>query len=123
MTERPVSENAQNQRDFLRRALKSADCIGLTYTSNISAFKESKWREVPGGSLIRYEYDEDGTLMLYFRVDHITVEWLKEKSGVFDFLDSDNGEFLWDLCLYKDGKEVFSSVTHERRCYSCLENS
>lgn len=111
-------ENTDSYRKFMRIALKYADCIGVSYTSDFSAFKESKWWEPLGKSVIRYEYDERGTLMLHLRIDHFTYDWLKGKKNIFDFGDlRDDEEFLWDMCLYKDGREIFSSVTHEKDLY------
>lgn len=33
----------EEYRKFIRFALKYADCLGLFYTGDLSAFKESKW--------------------------------------------------------------------------------
>ena len=110
-------ENAAGYRRFICFALRYADCIGISYTSDFSAFKESRWWEFLGGSVIKYEYDESGKLNLFLKIDHITVEWLKGKKDIFDFWQTDDEEFLWDLCLYKDGREFFTSITHEKLSY------
>lgn len=107
-------ENADNYRKFMRTALKYADGIGVSYTSDLSAFKESRWWELLGGSVTGHEYDEQGTLMLRLKVDHATCDWLKSKKSIFDFWETEDDQMLWDLCLYKDGRVIFSSITHER---------
>lgn len=112
------SDWLKEYRRFIRFALKYADCLGLSYTGDLSAFKESKWWEMFAESFIRHEYDEDGDLTVYLKIDHVAVEWLKSKRDIFDFWDTDADEnFLWDLCLYKDGEEIFTTVTHERLQY------
>lgn len=58
-------EDARSYRKFILAALKYADCIGLSYACDLSAFKESKWWEMLAGSFIRHEYDERGNLMVY----------------------------------------------------------
>lgn len=72
-------------------------------------------------SFIRHEYDEQGNLTVYLKVDHVTVEWLKSKRDIFDFWDNDGDNFLWDLCLYKDGEEIFTTITHEGLQYTSQE--
>ena len=122
--ELPDLENTANYRKFIRFALNRADSIGVSYTSDLSAFRESKWWEELGESVIWHEYDERGILMLRMGIDHPVYSWLKSKRNIFDFGglgDTDNTEFLWDLCLYKDGREIFSSVTHERQLYISAE--
>ena len=110
-------QNEVNHRRFIRYALKYADCIGVSYTSDYSAFEESGWYELWGESIIAHEYDERGVLILFLKIDHSTVNWIKSKTNIFDFMQSEDGEFLWDLCLYKDESEVFSTVTHEKMAY------
>ena len=101
----------------MRFALKYADRIGVYYTSDFSAFKESRWYELLSESIIGHEYSERGVLCLFLKIDHVTVGWLKEKKDIFDFMQTDDGDYLWDICFYKDGSEVFSTVTHERLSY------
>ena len=119
INELPDLENTENYRKFIRFALKYADNAGFSYTSDLSAFRESEWWEELGESVIGHEYDERGILMLRMRIDHAVYHWLKSKRDIFDFEPSgeDDTEFLWDLCLYKDGREIFSSVTHENQMY------
>lgn len=110
-------QNPKNYRKFIRFALKYADCIGVSYTSDFSAFKESRWWELFGGSVVKYEYDERGILNLFLKIDHITVEWLKGKKDIFDFWQTEDEDYLWDLCLYKDKSVFFTSITHEKLSY------
>lgn len=106
-------ENPEKFRIFVREALKYADCIGLSYSSDYSAFLESDKYKNLIGSVIRYEYSDRGELVLYFKIDHTMIEWLRSKKNIFDFRDINDDEYLWDLCLYKDGKIIFGSITHE----------
>lgn len=101
----------------MRCALKYADRIGVYYTSDFSAFKGSRWYELLGESVIGHEYSERGVLCLFLKIDHVTVGWLKGKKGIFDFMQTDDGDYLWDICFFKDGSEVFSSTTHEELAY------
>ena len=110
-------QDPENYRRFMRFALKYADRIGLSYTSDLSAFKETRWYELLGESIIGHEYSGRGVLCLFLKIDHITVGWLKGKKDIFDFCRAEDGDYLWDLCLYKDGSEVFSSTTHEKLAY------
>lgn len=110
-------ENTDEYRKFLRFALKRADSVGASYTSDFSAFKESKYWENLGESVISGEYDERGVLTLRLKIDHAVYDWLREKKNLFDFGDPFNEDILWDLCLYKDGREIFSSITHEGEAY------
>lgn len=114
-------ENPEDYRRFIRGALKYADCIEVSYTSDYLAYLDSEWSKLFSDSLIRYEYDDHGNLFLYLKIDHTTVDWLKSKKDILDFRQSDDGEFLWDLSLYKDGREIFASVTHERETYISRE--
>ncbi len=103
---------------FLKFALNCADCIALTYTSNLSEFKESGWWEMFEDCFLKSEYDGDGRLTVYIKINHNIFEWLKSKRGIFDFLDRDeDGQYLWDLCFIKDGEEFFATVSHERQQY------
>lgn len=117
----PDLSSSEKYRKFLRFALKYADCVGLSYTGDLSAFKESKWWETFSDSFIRHEYDEYGNLTVYLKIDHVTVEWLKSKRDIFDFGDNNDESFLWDLCFYKDGEEIFTTITHERLQYISQE--
>lgn len=115
-------ENSVDYRKFIRTALKYADSIGVSYTSDYSAFKESKWWEILGESVIRCEYDDSGTLTVYLKIDHFTYDWLRAKKDVFDFWDWDiDDNILWDLCLYKDGEAIVTTVTHEQLQYISQE--
>lgn len=115
--ELPDLENTSSYRKFIRAALSCADSMGASYTSDLSAFKETEWWEILEESVISHEYDDRGTLMLRFGIDHAVYGRLKSKRNIFDFGDLTGDEFLWDICLYKDGREIFSSVTHERELY------
>ncbi|MDE6726942.1 MAG: hypothetical protein K2J80_03255 [Oscillospiraceae bacterium] len=107
-------QDFRGYRKVMLAALKYTDRIGLSYTCDMSAFKESKWWEMFAGSFIRHEYDERGNLTVYFKVDHVTVEWLRSKRSIFDFWDrGDDDDLLWDLCLYREDREILSSITHE----------
>lgn len=107
-------ENPEKYRIFVREALKYADCIGLSYTSDYSAFLESAWSGLFSESIIRHEYNDHGVLYLYLKIDHATVNWLKDKKDIYDFRQPDyDDEYLWDLCIYKDGRMIFWSITHE----------
>lgn len=107
-------ENTGGYRKFIRVALKCSDSIGISYTSDFSAFKESKWWQLLGGSVTRHKYDEDGSLILYLKIDYVTCEWLKAKRSIFDFWDSEDDQQLWDLCLYREDMEILASITHEK---------
>ncbi len=108
----------EKYRKFLKLALNRADCIALSYTSDLSAFKESEWWEMFEKSFLKSEYDSEGNLTVYLKTDHSTVEWLKSKHDIFDFLDEDkDGQYLWDLCFIKNGAEFFATVSHERQQY------
>lgn len=51
---------------------------------------------------------------MYFKIDHAVVNWLKDKKNIYSFRQPDHDdEYLWDLCLYKDSRVIFWSITHE----------
>lgn len=107
-------EKPENYRKFIREALKYADCIGLSYSSDYSAFLGSDCYNILSESIIRHEYSDRGELVLYFKIDHTVIDWLRSKKDIYDFLPSlDDDEYLWDLCLYKDGRMIFWSITRE----------
>lgn len=107
-------DDPENYRKFIREALKYADCIGLSYSSDYSAFLESDCYNILSESVIRHEYSDRGELVLYFKIDYTVVNWLKDKKNIYGFRQPDyDDEYLWDLCLYRDGRMIFWSITHE----------
>ncbi len=113
----PDLESTDGYRRFIRAALRYADSVGVCYTSDFSAFKESEWQDELGESVIGHGYDEYGGLELLLKTDYAVYNWLMSKKSVFDFGDFGDDEFLWDLCLYRENREIFGSVTHEREYY------
>lgn len=103
-------------REFIRWALKYADEIELSYSSDYSAFRESElWNEFKD-SIAEYGYDDSGTLHLRFRIDHVINEFLKSKKCLCDYPWSELG-FLEDLSFIRNGETVLDTVSHENRVY------
>ena len=47
---------------------------------------------------------------------------MRAKKDMFDFWDWDiDDNILWDLCLYKDGEAIVTTVTHEQLQYISQE--
>lgn len=108
-------------RSFIGWALNYADMISLSYSSDYSAFCESEKRSFLKESVIRYEYDDRGVLLLYLKIDHITNGLLKAKRSLCDRSWTEDGDFLEDLCLFRNGETVLDTISHERQIYISTE--
>lgn len=132
----PGIDNQDGYSKFLRFALKYADSFCLSVYTNdkmndLEDFKWSKWGYL-SESIIDYEYttespvtDGPEVMQLYFKIDHMTKEFLKKKKHIYDFRDciqeKNYYNWLWDLCFIKEGKIFFVSCTHEEFC--CIDKN
>lgn len=103
----------QEYKSFIGWALNYADMIGLSYSSDYSAFEESEKQSFLKDSVIRYEYDDRGVLLLYLKIDHITNGLLKAKRNLCDWHWTEDDDFLEDLRLFRSGETVLDTISHE----------
>lgn len=80
------------------------------------------------GSISDYEFTSESAvtigcdvIMLYLKIDHITMKWLREKKNIYDFGLRSAEHCLDDLCFVKDGLLEMASCTHERDCFISAE--
>ena len=116
-----LTDGKEYQR-FLRVALNYADRICLSFDGGWKDFMASDWAFL-ATSAVDHEITSHSpvtvgptVLLLYLKIDHMTVEWLKGKRHIYDFQSTDS-DCPEDLCLLKNGMLVFCSCTHERFCY------
>lgn len=78
-------------------------------------------------SILDYEYTHESpvtrgpeVMLIFFKIDHITTSFLKNKTSIYDFSDflqyKKSYNWLWDLAFIKDNKIFFISCTHEQFC-------
>lgn len=106
-------KTVREYRNFIGLALNYADMIGLSYSSDYSAFEESEKQSFLKDSVIRYEYDDRGVLLLYLKIDHITNGLLKAKRNLCDWHWTEDDDFLEDLRLFRSGETVLDTISHE----------
>lgn len=124
-------ENEHGYQKFLDFALEYADSFCLSIYTNdelndLEDFHKTKWGYLYD-SILDYEYTCKSTvttgpevIIIYFKIDHITTRFLKDKKSIYDFRDClhnrQNYNWLWDLAFLKDNKIFFISCTHEQFC-------
>ena len=111
--------NTNDYQRFIDVAFKYADSIVLTYNKSKEKFDKSIWSFLNSSIIDMEETKETAVtigpkvLLLYFKLDKTTKDWLRNKDNIYDF--PQNGkEWLDDLCFIKNGEIVFASCTHER---------
>ena len=118
---------------FLDFILKYADGFCLTFYTTCGPFRElsledfhtSQWGFL-SGSVTDWENTTQSPvttrspmLLLYFRLDPVTIPFLRGRRTVLDFPPArlDRGFLRFDdLAFFKDGKIFFCSCTHEKFC-------
>ena len=126
---------AEDYHRVLDFALDYADFFSLTYYPfvknpglTVDDFRRSKWgfladsiadwevtRETPTTT------SEAQKLMLYFRFDSVTIDFLRQKRSIYDFNDcvtvaGDGTLYFEDLAFLKNGQAFFASCSHEGFC-------
>lgn len=122
-------EQSEKYARFIKWVPKYADCICVTCNGlDIDGIKDSCFGFLYD-SISDHEYTDEtavtetpGTdvLVLYLKIDHITMEWLREKKNIYDFKPVFSGKEYFcieDLCFVKNGRLEMCSCTHERFCY------
>ena len=120
-------------RRFLDFVLSYADSFCLSFYTDCGPFRSlspedfraSPWAFL-SGSISDWEVTDQSPvtartpmLLLYFRLDPVTVSFLRSRRTVLDFPAArlDRGFFCFDdLAFLKAGKIFFCSCTHERFC-------
>ncbi len=124
-------ENEHGYQNFINFVLKYADSFCLSIYTNdefkgLEDFHKTKWGYL-SDSIQDCEYTCESpvtkgpeVLIIYFKIDHITTRFLKDKKTIYDFKDciynKQNNNWLWDLAFLKDNKIFFISCTHEQFC-------
>lgn len=124
-------ENEHGYQKFIKFALKYADSFCLSIYINeelndLEDFHKTKWGYLYD-SILDYEFTCESpvtigpeVMIIYFKIDHITTKFLKDKKTIYDFIDclqnEDNYNWLWDLAFLKENKIFFISCTHEQFC-------
>lgn len=124
-------ENEHGYQKFLKFALEYADSFCLSLYINeelkdLEDFHKTKWGYL-FYSVLDYEFTCESpvtigseVMIIYFKIDHITTKFLKDKKTIYDFRDclqnKCNYNWLWDLAFLKENKIFFISCTHEQFC-------
>lgn len=114
--------NPHDYHCFLKVAFKYSDSFVMTYNKSIERFDKSIWGFLKNSLLDTEETKETAVtigpsvLLMYFKIDERTKEWLMGKDNIYDFPQKGK-EWLDDLCFIKNGEIVFASCTHERFNY------
>lgn len=121
-------EQPEKYARFIKWAPKYADKICVTgYWNDVDEIKKSPFAFLYG-SIVDCEFTSESAvtispdvIMLYLKIDHITMKWLREKKNVYDFNPRSDEHCLDDLCFVRDGRLVMASCTHEHTCYISAE--
>lgn len=110
---------------ILKIILKHADTVCFTvypYLDAIEELREDIRYQQLMSSYIDSEYTKSihtencKESLVYFKLDHYMIEFLKDKKHIFDFCDEEAAINLEDIVFIGKGNIVCDTITHENYC-------